>query len=115
MRGKAEFTNELFAYVFSVVNNNTSCREVGQWLKVHPYSLESFFMALTIIKHGKLANEDYQAVVEEFKSRHQLEIQQTYSPGFGFAYKSQETAPLYQEIVKLLASNEAADKSVVFK
>lgn len=112
MQSKAEFNNELFTYAANVVKNNITCRDVGQWLETHPYSMERFFMALTLIKHGTLEYENYQAVVEEFKIKHHLEIQQAYSPKFGFAHKSQEASSLYQTLVKLLDSNETTEKLI---
>ena len=106
----SELNAQLFVYVTQVINNNITCREVYRWLKNNSCSVESFFIATTLIKYGALEDNKYQSVVEDFLNKYVLELKQTYSsPRFSFAYQSPEQSPLYQEIINSLDSLEPSE------
>jgi hypothetical protein len=99
---------ELWTYAFQVVADNSSYREIRAWLKNHSYDeasdLKKFFSAVTLVKFGRLEENDYRFVVQEFKARHELEMQQTYSPGFSFSQTRKSV--LSRELDELLNYTE---------
>src|SRR3990167_4392451 len=73
---------ELFEYACHVLKENPKCSEIMRWVREHSYKLENFFLAYTLMKHGKYDKNSYKDVINKFKEKHKIELEEAYSNGF---------------------------------
>lgn len=104
---KIEIVPELMEYASDTVKNNCTCREVRKWLEKHNHSIQSFLVALTMIKKGNLADESYQEVSQEFLAKFKIEIIKNWSPRFQSAPPQ---TPLYQAALGSLETNKMQEE-----
>ncbi|MCL9683373.1 hypothetical protein [Legionella maioricensis] len=106
---KIEIAPELIQYASDVVKNNYTCRDVRKWLEGHQHNIESFFIALTLVKKGNLKPENYKEVAQEFLDKFKTEIITNWSPRFQSAPQPKAadsilTGNFQEEVVPLTLS-----------
>lgn len=105
--------SELFEYAHSVLKENPKCSAIMRWTRDHQYQLEDFFIAYTFVKYGKNDEKSYRDVLNIFREKHKIELDETYNQRFHHhRLWYQKDSPLFQSILQHIEQNNNVDHEI---